>query len=56
MLWLRIFFVGIPILGTLTAIWVMKDYDIDEAKAREVRDLLEKRKEKPNTQSSVDLS
>lgn len=44
MFWLRIFFVGIPILGTLAAIWAMKDYDVDEAKAREVRDLLEKRK------------
>lgn len=44
MFWLRIFFVGIPILGTLTAIWTMKNYDVDEAKAREVRDLLEKRK------------
>ncbi len=44
MFWLRIFFVGIPILGTLTAIWAMKDYDVDEAKALEVRDLLEKRK------------
>lgn len=44
MFWLRIFFVGIPILGTLTAIWAMRDYDIDETKAREVRDLIEKRK------------
>ena len=53
MFWLRIFFVGIPILGTLAAIWAMKDYDIDEAKALEVRVLLEKRK-KPsvNKQSS----
>jgi glycoside/pentoside/hexuronide:cation symporter, GPH family len=56
MFWLRIFFVGIPILGTLTAIWVMKDYDIDEAKAREVRDLLDKRKGKPKNQSSAYLS
>ena len=56
MFWLRIFFVGIPILGTLTAIWVMKDYDIDEAKAREVRDLLDKRKGKTKTQSSAYLS
>ncbi len=56
MFWLRIFFVGIPILGTLTAIWVMKDYDVDEAKAREVRDLLEKRKGKPKIQSSGYLS
>ncbi len=52
MFWLRIFFVGIPILGTLTAIWAMKDYDIDEAKAREVRDLLDKRKGKTKIQSS----
>ncbi len=44
MFWLRVFFVGVPILGTLSAIWVMKDYDVDEAKAREVRDLLEKEK------------
>jgi GPH family glycoside/pentoside/hexuronide:cation symporter len=57
MFWLRIFFVGIPILGTLAAIWAMKDYDIDEAKALEVRDLLEKRK-KPsvNKQSSSYLT
>lgn len=44
MFWLRVFFVGIPILGTLTALWAMKDYDIDEAKAKEVRNLLDKRK------------
>jgi GPH family glycoside/pentoside/hexuronide:cation symporter len=56
MFWLRIFFVGIPILGTLTAIWVMKDYDIDEVKAREVRDLLDKRKGKIKIQSSAYLS
>ncbi len=57
MFWLRIFFVGIPILGTLTAIWAMKDYDIDEAKALEVRDLLQKRKEpKKQTSSSSYLS
>lgn len=55
MFWLRIFFVGVPILGTLSAIWVMKDYDIDEAKAREVRDLLDKRKGKTKTQSSTYL-
>jgi glycoside/pentoside/hexuronide:cation symporter, GPH family len=44
MFWLRIFFVGIPILGTLTAIWAMKDYDVDETKALEVRELINKRK------------
>ena len=56
MFWLLITFVGIPILGTSFAIWVMKDYDIDEAKAREVRDLLEKRKNNKKNQSSADVS
>ncbi len=55
MFWLRIFFVGIPIIGTLTAIWVMKDYDIDEAKALEVRDLIDKRKRQGKKQSSAYL-
>jgi GPH family glycoside/pentoside/hexuronide:cation symporter len=56
MFWLRIFFVGIPILGTLTAIWAMKDYDIDESKALEVRDLINKRKAQGKKQSSSYLS
>ncbi len=56
MFWLRIFFVGIPILGTLTALWAMKDYDIDEVKALEVRSLLEKRKASLMNQSSGYLS
>lgn len=56
MFWLRIFFVGIPILGTSFAIWVMKDYDIDEVKSREVRALLEKRKDSKKIQSSAYLS
>jgi GPH family glycoside/pentoside/hexuronide:cation symporter len=52
MFWLRIFFVGIPIIGTLSAIWFMKDYDIDEAKATAVRVLLDERKGKSKIQSS----
>jgi glycoside/pentoside/hexuronide:cation symporter, GPH family len=56
MFWLRIFFVGIPILGTLTAIWAMKEYDVDETKALEVRDLINKRKGLKKTQSSAYLS
>ncbi len=56
MFWLRIFFVGIPILGTLTAIWAMKDYDIDEAKALEVRELIDKRKKPVKKHSSAYLS
>lgn len=51
MFWLRISFSGIPILGTLGAIWSMKDYDIDETKALEVRDLINQRKAAPKTSS-----
>jgi glycoside/pentoside/hexuronide:cation symporter, GPH family len=43
MFWLRIFFVGIPILGTVTAIWAMRDYDIDETRANEIRAQLNER-------------
>ncbi len=41
---LRIFFSGIPIAGTLTAMWVMKNYDLTEAKANEIKKALEARK------------
>lgn len=41
---LRLFFSGIPILGTLIAIWVMKDYDVDEEKSHEISAILSKRK------------
>jgi len=55
MFWLRIFFSLIPILGTLGAMWVMNDYDVDEAKAIEVSALLQKRKAQKK-QSSAYLS
>ena len=41
---LRLFFSGIPILGTLIAMWVMSDYDLTEEKAREIKKELESRK------------
>ncbi|MDO1502497.1 MFS transporter [Winogradskyella maritima] len=41
---LRMFFSGVPIIGTLIAMWVMKDYGVDEARAAEVRAQLESRK------------
>ncbi len=41
---LRIFYSGLPILGTLVAMYVMRDYDLDEARANEIRAELEKRK------------
>lgn len=40
---LRIFFSGLPILGTLAAMYVMKDYDISEEKSKEIRAQLDKR-------------
>lgn len=42
---LRLFFSGLPMLGTLAAMYLMHDYDVDEAKANEVREELKKRKE-----------
>ncbi|MEM6634081.1 MAG: MFS transporter [Bacteroidota bacterium] len=41
---LRAFYSGFPILGTLIAIWVMRNYDISEERANEIRVELEKRK------------
>ncbi|MEM6526108.1 MAG: MFS transporter [Bacteroidota bacterium] len=40
---LRLFFSGLPMIGTLIAMYVMYDYDIDEARAGEIRAELEKR-------------
>ena len=41
---LRLFFSGIPILGTLIAMWVMRNYDLTEEKAREIKIELDVRK------------
>jgi len=35
-----------PVLGTIAAMYIMKDYTIDEARAAEIRVELEKRKAK----------
>jgi GPH family glycoside/pentoside/hexuronide:cation symporter len=40
---LRIFFSGLPIMGTLAAIYVMRDYELDEARAHEIRAELDKK-------------
>jgi glycoside/pentoside/hexuronide:cation symporter, GPH family len=34
---LRLFYSGVPILGTSVALWIMRNYDLDEARAREIR-------------------
>ena len=41
---LRLFFSGLPILGTLLAIYVMRDYEITEEKAKEISAELAARK------------
>jgi GPH family glycoside/pentoside/hexuronide:cation symporter len=49
---LRLFFSLVPILGTLIAIWVMKDYDVSEEKASEISHELKARKLAHNAVSS----
>ncbi|WP_420319761.1 MFS transporter [Flagellimonas sp.] len=41
---LRMAFSIIPIVATLISLWIMKSYDIDEARANEIREELEKKK------------
>jgi glycoside/pentoside/hexuronide:cation symporter, GPH family len=41
---LRLFYSGVPILGTLLAMWIMRNYDLDEKRATEVHAELERRK------------
>jgi glycoside/pentoside/hexuronide:cation symporter, GPH family len=41
---LRLFYSGVPIFGTLLAMWFMRDYDLDERRALEVHAELERRK------------
>jgi GPH family glycoside/pentoside/hexuronide:cation symporter len=45
---LRIFYSGLPILGTLIAMYVMRNYDVTEERANEIRAELEKRKLVPS--------
>jgi GPH family glycoside/pentoside/hexuronide:cation symporter len=52
---LRLFFSGVPIFGTLIAMWVMWNYDLNEKKARDIKKELDARKA-PKIQSSAYLS
>ncbi|MEM7107836.1 MAG: MFS transporter [Bacteroidota bacterium] len=52
---LRLFFSGLPMIGTGIAMYVMHDYDIDEARAGEIRTELEKRAAKRD-KNAVDSS
>jgi GPH family glycoside/pentoside/hexuronide:cation symporter len=49
---LRLFYSGVPILGTLLAMWIMRSYDLDEQRAREVQIELERRKTRASVQAS----
>ena len=41
---LRIFFSLVPIIGTLVAMWIMRDYDVSEERALEIRAAIEQKK------------
>ncbi len=45
---LRAFYSGFPILGTLAAIYIMRNYDVTEERAAEIRQALENRKNMKN--------
>jgi GPH family glycoside/pentoside/hexuronide:cation symporter len=49
---LRLFYSGVPIVGTLLAMWIMRNYDLDERRAREVHAELERRKQRAEASSS----
>jgi glycoside/pentoside/hexuronide:cation symporter, GPH family len=49
---LRLFYSGVPIFGTLLAMWIMRDYDLDEKRANEVHAELERRKRRVAVSSS----
>ncbi len=42
---LRFFYSGVPIFGTLLAMWIMRSYDLDEKRAMEVNAELQRRKQ-----------
>lgn len=50
---LHAFFCFFPVIGTIGAMWVMKDYDITEQRAKEIREDLEKRKNQPKLGSGL---
>ncbi|SDI57077.1 MFS transporter [Winogradskyella thalassocola] len=43
---LRLFFSGLPIVGTLLAMYIMRDYDLTEERSNEIRAELDQRKTK----------
>ncbi|WP_445747126.1 MFS transporter [Polaribacter sp.] len=53
---LRLFFSAIPFLGTLMAIWIMRDYDVTEEKSKEISAELSKIKQLKSIESSTYLA
>lgn len=53
---LRLFFSGIPILGTLIAMWAMRNYDLTEKRANQIKKELEARKAPVKKTSSSYIS
>jgi glycoside/pentoside/hexuronide:cation symporter, GPH family len=49
---LRLFYSGVPIFGTLLAMWVMRNYDLDEKRAMEVNAELTRRRQQGAATSS----
>ena len=49
---LRLFYSGVPIVGTLLAMWIMRNYDLDEKRAMEVNAELERRRSRTQASSS----
>ncbi len=49
---LRLFYSGVPIFGTLLAMWIMRDYDLDEKRATEVHAEIERRKRRAQAAAS----
>lgn len=49
---LRLFYSGVPIFGTLLAMWIMRSYDLDERRASEVHAELERRRQQGVTGGS----
>jgi glycoside/pentoside/hexuronide:cation symporter, GPH family len=52
---LRLFYSGVPIVGTLLAMWIMRNYDLDEKRAMEVNAEIERRKRLAGAGSSRTL-
>jgi GPH family glycoside/pentoside/hexuronide:cation symporter len=51
LLWMRIYDIGIPIVTSLAAIFIIKSFDISEAKACDIRSQIERRREERRIQT-----